>query len=140
MAAGAEDGGLGGLLDAPLAEGGDQSGHVGVVPVPAAVGAADHRVDRLHRAGDRRDRRAERERRPLQRHGQRQPGPLGAEPGDEAGELVLVGLVPVVRPAVEAQFGVGGAVQGRGERVADGLAEDGGPAAPSLTGPCGGFH
>ena len=68
-------------------------GDVGVLRVPGAVRPAYQRVGRADRGRDRR--------RPssatvsadlLERHGQRQPGPLRAEPGDEAGQVGLVAL------------------------------------------------
>ena len=46
---------------------------------------------------------------------------------EEAGQRGLVDLEAVVRPAGQAQFRVGGAVQHRGERVGDRRAEDGRP-------------
>ncbi len=126
---GAQDRGGLDLLDAALAQGGDHAGDVRVVTDPASVPGEHDRVDGLHGGGRRADLVQQRDDRPLERHGQGQPRPGGVQRLDEAGQRRLVDLEPVVGPVVEAEFGVGGAVQHRGERVGDGRAEDGGPAA-----------
>ena len=76
--------------------------HVGVLRVPAA-GPADQGVGRADRGRHRGDLRRHRQGRLLERHGQRQAGPLRAEAGDEAGQAGLVtfdrGVDQSVRPS-----------------------------------------
>ena len=106
----------------------DQAGDVGVRARARPVLGEQHRVHRLHRPRGRADLVQQRDHRALERHGQRQAGPGGVEPGQEAGQRRLVDLVRVIGPVGQAERGVRGPVQDRGQRVGDRGAQDGGVA------------
>ncbi len=122
------------------AQGRDQARHVGVGAVPA-VAVEEHRVDGADGLGGVVEIVQQRQDRPLERHGERQPPPARVEPVEEARQGVGGDVVRVVRP-VQAQLGVGGAVQQRRQRVVDRVPEHpaasraGGSLAHVSTGRC----
>ena len=87
------------------------------------------RVRRADGRGQRVDGVGHGERGPLQRHGQRQPGPVRPEPGDQRRQLGLAAVDRAVLP-VQPQLPVRRRVQHRGQRVPDRPAEDRGPHQP----------
>jgi hypothetical protein len=98
---------------------------VGVVAV-AALGT-EH--DRVRAAGGLRQvvgMVEQRQHRALERHRQRQPGPLGAARAHVASQGRLVALDQVIAPAGQAERVVGRPVQRGRQRVRYGLAENGG--------------
>jgi hypothetical protein len=126
--AGGDAGGTAGTAGTadPLGAGqrGGDAGHVGVVTVPGTVGE-DHRIGRAYLGHQCLGPVQQRQHGALQRHGQRQPGPVRAAPGQQAGQPGRVALDRQVTPAGQAERPVGGQVQHRGQRVRDRRAEHG---------------
>src|SRR2546423_7714630 len=101
----------------------DHARRVGVLGVPA-ICPPYQRVGRTERGGDRGDLVGHDERHLFERHGQRQPAPLRAEPGAPIGQLGLGALVRGVPPVRQPGRRVPGVVDDRRERVRDRLAQD----------------
>ena len=123
----AEDGGAGRRGHAGFGQGRDHAGNVGVVAVPLAA-REHHRVGPARLDGDRLGAVEQRQHRPLQRHGQRQPGPLTVAGGDQGGQPGLVALDRRIAPVGQAERGVRGRVQHRRQGVLDRRSEHRGPA------------
>jgi hypothetical protein len=125
--AGAEDRGGFDLPHLAFAQGGHHAGDIGVVAEAAAVIGEDDGVDGLDGGRGVADCVEQRDHGTLERHGEGEPGPgvlLGFDLLQETGQGGLVDLEAVVGPAGQAEFGIGGAVQHRGEGVLDGRSED----------------
>ena len=88
-AAGAEHHGPAATVEARFAQRGDDPGDVGVSPQPPAA-AEDQRVGRADGRGRGVELVGHLQRHPLQRHRQRQAGPLGPQAVDEPGQPGLV--------------------------------------------------
>jgi hypothetical protein len=100
------------LVRQALGEGGDHARDVGVVP-GAPAGIEDHRVGRTDLGHERFRLIEQRQHRPLERHGQGQPGPVRPASADQRGQARLIALDRRIGPPGQAERPVPRLVQDR---------------------------